>query len=203
METPPTRVALLDEYPLWLNALTEGLEAQAGLLVTLVALTGGELLRSLTGQQVDVLVLEPWLRSGDGLEAVRHVRTTMPGTTVVAYSRIWDDRHVQPVMDLGAAAYVPKTTPVAGLRSIIAGARNGLVTLPRAVPTVGPVPALTPREAEVLGLVADGHSNDDVARQIFVTERTVRFHLRNIYAKLGATNRTMAVAVARKAGIIP
>ena len=212
METPPeggsglppvTHIALLDEYPLWLNALTEGLEAHAGFLVTLVALTGAELIRSLAGRGADVLVLEPWLRSGDGLDAIQHITTTMPGTTVVAFSRIWDDRHVQPVMDLGVTAYVPKTTPVTGLCPVIAGARDGLVTRPRSSQAAPAMPVLTPRELEVLALVADGHSNQAVAEQLFMTERTVRFHLRNVYAKLGAGNRTMAVAMARKAGVIP
>lgn len=212
METPPaggsglpptTHIALLDEYPLWLNALTEGLESQAGFLVILAALTGAQLVGSLEGRRVDVLVLEPWLRSGDGLEAIQHVRTAMPDTTVVAFSRIWDDRHVQPVMDLGVAAYVPKTTPVSGLRSVIDGARDGLVTRPRGAHSTRAMPVLTPREVEVLALVADGHSNQAVAEQLFVTERTVRFHLRNVYAKLGADNRTMAVTVARKAGLVP
>lgn len=198
-----THVALLDEYPLWLNALTEGLNSTAGFRVVLQALRGADLVRSLVGQRPDVLVLEPWLRSGDGLEAIEHARDAVPGIAVVAFSRIWDDRHVQPVMDLGVAAYVPKTTPVDGLCGVITGARNGLVTRPKAAPAAREVPALTPREMEVLALVADGHPNLAVAQHLFVTERTVRFHLHNVYAKLGADNRTMAVAVARRAGLIP
>jgi len=212
MEIPPgggsgppltTRIALLDEYPLWLSALTDGLEAQVGFLVTLVALTGAALMQTLDRQRLDVLVLEPWLRSGDGLDAIQHAKSAIPDITVVAFSRIWDDRHVQPVMDLGVAAYVPKATPVATLRSVIAGAQDGMLTRPKATEAMAAMPVLTPREVEVLALVAEGNSNQAVAERLFVTERTVRFHLRNIYAKLGAGNRTMAVAVARKTGIIP
>lgn len=199
---PRTHVAVLDEYPIILMGVTEHLEAHEGFLVVAQALSGAELIRAIDGRRLDVLVLEPWLRSGDGLEAIGHVRHTLPEVTIVAFSRVWDDHHVDPVMDMGVAAYVPKTTPPGGLCHTIANARNGMVTRPRTSDDGIGAPQLTPREVVVLRLVADGRTNGAIATELFLSERTVRFHLRNAYAKLGADNRTMAVAVARKAGII-
>jgi len=197
------RIAVLDEYPLWVDALAAALDQDDHFSVDVRAHTGAELLDGLSSHPCEVIVAEPWLRSGDGLAALQQVSATSPDLTIVALSRVWTDDHVRQVMDLGARAYLPKSTPPAILPDLIRGAMGGMTTFPVAPDALDGASALTPRELEVLGLAADGHDNRTIATGLFISERTVKFHLQNAYRKLGARNRTEASAVARKRGMVP
>ena len=196
------RVAVLDEYPSALAGLANALEAAEGFSVCCRAISGAELLAHMQTCACDVVVAEPWLRSDDGLDALRHIAAERPDVTLVAFSRVWDRERVQQVMDLGARAYVPKTTDVANIPGIIRRAMDGLVTLPHEQGEHGVRIELTPREFDVLREAADGHDNAAIAADLGIAERTVKFHLQNAYRKLGARNRTEAAAIARRQGIL-
>lgn len=194
-------VALLDEYPLWVSALAELIGRDPSLRVDVTASSGAELVTRWQSTPCPVVIAEPWLRSDDGLDAIATIIGLDPAVTVIAFSRVWDNGHVQQVLDLGARAYVPKSTPIDQMPGIITSARRGLMTTPmRAADGVDS--GLTPREIEVLRLVARGEGNDAIARALHITERTVKFHLQNAYRKLGARNRTEAAALARREGVI-
>ncbi len=197
------RVAVLDEYPLWVDALAAALDQDGHFSVDVKAHSGAELLDGLSSHPCEVIVAEPWLRSGDGLAALQQVSATSPDLTIVALSRVWTDDHVRQVMDLGARAYLPKSTPPAILPDLIRGAMGGMTTFPVAPDALDGASALTPRELEVLAMAADGHDNRAIATGLFISERTVKFHLQNAYRKLGARNRTEASAIARKRGMVP
>ena len=197
------RIAVLDEYPLWVDALATALDQDDTFSVDVRAHSGSELLDGLSSHPCDVVVAEPWLRSGDGLAALQQVSATNPGLTIVALSRVWTDDHVRQVMDLGARAYLPKSTPPAILPDLIRGAMAGMTTFPVAPDALQGATSLTPRELEVLAMAADGHDNRAIATGLFISERTVKFHLQNAYRKLGAHNRTEASAIARKRGMVP
>ena len=196
------RVAVLDEYPSALAGLANALEAAEGFSVCCRAISGAELLAHMQTCACEVVVAEPWLRSDDGLDALRHIAAERPDVTLVAFSRVWDRERVQQVMDLGARAYVPKTTDVANIPGIIRRAMDGLVTLPHEQGEHGVRIELTPREFDVLREAADGHDNAAIAADLGIAERTVKFHLQNAYRKLGARNRTEAAAIARRQGIL-
>ena len=197
----PIGVALLDEYPLWVSALADLAGRDPSLRVDVTASSGEELVARWQERPCPIVIAEPWLRSDDGLDAIRTILGIDPAVTVIAFSRVWDNGHVQQVLDLGARAYVPKSTPIDQMPGIIANARQGLVTAPMRAVGEG-ASGLTPREIEVLGLVALGEGNDAIARALRITERTVKFHLQNAYRKLGARNRTEAAALARREGVI-
>ncbi len=197
------RIAVLDEYPLWVDTLATALDQDDHFSVDVRAHSGSELLDGLSSHPCDVVVAEPWLRSGDGLAALQQVSATSPGLTIVALSRVWTDDHVRQVMDLGARAYLPKSTPPAILPDLIRGAMAGMTTFPVAPDALQGATSLTPRELEVLAMAADGHDNRAIATGLFISERTVKFHLQNAYRKLGARNRTEASAIARKRGMVP
>ena len=194
-------VALLDEYPLWVSALADLIGRDPSLRVDVTASGGAELVTRWQATPCPVVIAEPWLRSDDGLDAIATIIGLDPAVTVIAFSRIWDKGHVQQVLDLGARAYVPKSTPIDQMPGIITNAQQGLMTAPVRAGGGG-ASGLTPREIEVLGLVARGEGNDAIARALRITERTVKFHLQNAYRKLGARNRTEAAALARREGVI-
>ena len=196
------RVAVLDEYPFSRAALADALDAASGFTVCCRAGTGADLLQHLPVCSCHVVVAEPWLRTNDGLDALAHVADHRPDATIVAFSRVWDRERVNQVMDIGARAYIPKTTDVADLPGIIRRAMDGLVTVPHEDGPRGRVADLTPREFEVLRLAADGRNNAAIAAELGVAERTVKFHLQNADLKLGARNRTEAAAIARRGGLI-
>lgn len=191
----------MDEYPVLVDGLASGLAAEPGFAVIVRATTGADLLVKLQAQPCDVVVAEPWLRSGDGLAALSELSSSHPGITLVAFSRVWDGNRVNRLMQLGAKAYVPKSTPMSSLPSIVRSAMAGMETRPSTAP-VPSAAGLTPREIEVLTLAAEGIANSTIATRLFITERTVRFHLNNAYRKLGAGNRTEASAIARRRGLL-
>ena len=198
---PSIRIAVMDEYPVLVDGLADGLASEPGFTVVVRATTGADLLGQLGARPCDVVVAEPWLRSDDGLEALGEILSSRPGMTVVAFSRVWDDSRVNALMHLGARAYVPKSTPMASLPGIVRSAVAGMETRPSATQAPGG-PVLTPREIEVLALAAKGIDNVTIGRRLFITERTVKFHLHNAYRKLGAGNRTEASVIARHRGLL-
>lgn len=123
-------VALLDEYPLWISALAELIGRDPSLRVDVTASSGAELVTRWQSTPCPVVIAEPWLRSDDGLDAIATIIGLDPAVTVIAFSRIWDNGHVQQVLDLGARAYVPKSTPIGQMPGIITNARQGLMTAP-------------------------------------------------------------------------
>lgn len=199
--SPPIRLALMDEYPVLVDGLASALGHESGFTVVVRATTGADLLGHLRARPCDVVVAEPWLRSADGLDALRDIVASRPEVTVIAFSRMWDDARVNQLMDLGARAYVAKSTPASSLPSIVRSAMAGVETRPST--NGGPVGAgLTAREIEVLALAATGLDSVTIGARLFITERTVKFHLHNVYRKLGASNRTEASVIARGRGIL-
>lgn len=197
----PIRIAVLDEYPVLVDGLAQGLSAEPGFTVAVRATSGADLRAKLGTHPCQVVVAEPWLRSGDGITALAEIVESGPEVTVVVFSRMWDEHHVTRLMDLGVHAYVPKSTPMSSLPSLVRSAMSGMETRP-GVATMPIAPALTRREAEVLALAGEGLDNVTIGTRLFITERTVRFHLGNAYRKLGAANRTEASVIARRRGLL-
>lgn len=196
-----TRIAVMDEYPVLVDGLADGLAAEPGFTVPVRATCGADLVAQLASRPCDVVVAEPWLRSDDGLAALADIVAARPGITLVAFSRVWDDNRVNQVMALGARAYVPKSTPMSSLPSIVRSALAGMETRPAAT-QMSVSSGMTLRELEVLALAAEGLENAAIGRRLFITERTVKFHLQNAYRKLGAGNRTEAAVIARQRGLL-
>ena len=201
------RVAIADEYPMFRLGLQDALEADPDMQVVVNAADGHELLRRLETSPTDVVLIEPWMRAGDGLLAVSEVLRRHPGTVVIALSRVWDGQRVRHLQEMGVHGYLDKRTEPADLPSVV----RHVVAGGHVVPATGGVPArgngagrgaLSPRELEVLTLVAEGFSNREIAERLFVTGQTVKFHLANVYRKMGARNRTQAARSAMHQGLI-
>jgi DNA-binding NarL/FixJ family response regulator len=213
---------LVDPHPLWLDQVEQVL-ARAGFDVAGKAVSTADALEQLAERRPDVVVAEIHLPAGDpaGADFVRRVRACHPELKVVVLSTFDDGEHIESAFDAGADAYVLKTASPEDIVSAVRIALNGSIFVARArfaraTPPAAALPApevvataaedlagLTRREMEILTLVAEGHSNAALARMLWVTEQTVKFHLSNIYRKLDVANRTEASRWAQLRGLLP
>jgi DNA-binding NarL/FixJ family response regulator len=189
------------------------LERARDIQIVAEATTGHELLTLIPRAAPDVVLLDLYMPGGDGLATLSALRERRPDLTVIILSASEEPRDVEAALAAGAAGYVsksidPRDLP-ATIRQIVDGAGprrdNRPVGAARAVPT-GPADGgrkLSDRELAILRLVAEGMSNGEVGRRLGITEQTVKFHLANVYRKLGVANRTEATRVAHVSGLLP
>jgi DNA-binding NarL/FixJ family response regulator len=205
---------VLDPHPLTLDAVVRVLEElEFSVLMKTSAPT--EALEAVLGQAVSILILDIEAQDAerDGLSCLMQVTAEAPETRSIVLTAQTDPRLIEMVFDAGAEAYVVKTVQPEDLAAVIRQAFEQSVYLPslhhfESAPRSSErseepsMPQLTRRELEILGLVAQGHSNAELARMLWVTEQTVKFHLSNIYRKLGVTNRTEASHWAHVQGLL-
>jgi DNA-binding NarL/FixJ family response regulator len=197
---PATRVAILDEYPVQALGVATALGASQSMRVVLSTASPATLREQLPALHVNALLLEPWMRNGDGIALVKEVSSAHPEVAVIALSRIWTPDHVNQALDAGARAYLSKEIRTADLAAMVRHIMEGGTVRPTTAKAL-PQTDLTAREQEVLCLAARGHSNAAIADELFVTAQTVKFHLSNAYRKLGVHNRTEAAHRAARMGV--
>ncbi|MDP9491816.1 MAG: response regulator transcription factor [Actinomycetota bacterium] len=209
----PLDAVVLDPHPIWLDAV-EMVLARIGANVIVKTSSAREALATIEASQPRLLTLELDSPQGepDGFEVMRRARALAPNLRAIVLSSHHDTAHIDAALAAGAAAYVVKTAHPDDVASAVRQAFDHSVYLaggPRTAPLaagVAPAPetpgGLTRRELEILRLVAEGHSNSQLARMLWVTEQTVKFHLSNIYRKLGVSNRTEASRWAQLNGLL-
>jgi NarL family two-component system response regulator LiaR len=205
------RAVVVDHHPLWLEAV-EPIVAGLGFDVVGKSTSGRGGLALCEQHQPDVLVTGIMMAEGDidGIELIRQARERAPQMKAIVLSLYDDTKHVDAALAAGAVAYVIKTAHPDDLRSAIRQAFAHSVYLPGSRPAAAQaarvateeVPDLTRRELEILQLVAEGHSNTQLAKMLWVTEQTVKFHLSNVYRKLDVANRTEASRWAQLHGLL-
>ena len=202
----PTRAVLLDQQPVWLDAL-ERVLGQLNIPVAAKLDDPGAALDVLVDERPALFMLA--LEYADGSEEAEYVRTARAAakeTIVLVCSSRRDPIRIRRVLEAGAAAYILKTLSEEDVRCAIRLAFERTIYLfapppRRRLGERRPEQALTERELEILGLVAGGRSNAEVARMLWVSQATVKLHLSHIYGKLGVTNRTAAGAWAHDHGL--
>jgi DNA-binding NarL/FixJ family response regulator len=210
----PLDAVVLDPHPIWLDAIEMVLE-RIGAKVVLKTSSSGAALATIERSQPQLLILELDSQPGepDGFEVMRRAKTLAPALRSIVLSAHHDTAHIDAALAAGAAAYVVKTAHPDDVASAVRQAFDHSVYLAGAPRPVGGPPAasaqaaespggLTRRELEILRLVAEGHSNSQLARLLWVTEQTVKFHLSNIYRKLDVSNRTEASRWAQLNGLL-
>jgi DNA-binding NarL/FixJ family response regulator len=202
---------LVDEHPLWLETVKRVVE-EVGVTVVGKANRSSEALPVIVEQAPDLLITGIRMPEGemDGIALVRETRSRAPETKAIVLSMYRDRAHVEAAFEAGAFAYVLKSANPDDLRSAIRQAFEPSVFLaddfksssrePLESPPVDS--GLTRRELEILQLVSEGYSNAQLAKMLWVTEQTVKFHLSNIYRKLGVANRTEAGRWAQVHGLL-
>ena len=193
-ETQTRTAVLLDPSPVVLSGIEQVL-VSSDVAVVGKSTSSERALALAKEHEPDVLVAEIDLPEapGAGLECLRAARMRVPDLKPIVFAGSNDPRDIEAAFDAGAAAYVVKTAHPADLVSAVRQAFDHSLYFSSApAPARSDDAGLTSWELEVLRLVAEGRSNAEVARSLWVTEQTVKFHLSNIYRKLGVANRTGA-----------
>jgi DNA-binding NarL/FixJ family response regulator len=199
------RVLVADDHRLMLAAVRRALAQAEDFEIVGEISVGTRVVPAVRETNPDVVLLDMRMPELDGLTCLARLRKHDPRIAVVILSSYSDEAHIEAAREAGALAYIVKTIePVdlpAVLRSALAGrpfAVWGEEAL-QSVGSIGPI-ELSEREAVVLEAVARGLSNREIGRELWISEQTVKFHLRNLYRKLGVSSRTEAARYAYRAG---
>jgi DNA-binding NarL/FixJ family response regulator len=206
-----TRVVLVDDHPLFIQALRAAVE-RAGIDVVATASRGDELMDLMRTVETDAVLLDLAMPGLDGYECLAQLRELYPKVRVIVVSASDDEENIRRALDSGAVCFVGKATDPNDLAGAVHVLLSDSIHLevsragrpgPAAAAQNGDAAGLlTPRELEILRLASDGLSNSEMAKQLWVTDQTVKFHLSNIYRKLDVSNRTGASRWAREHGLL-
>jgi DNA-binding NarL/FixJ family response regulator len=221
MNERPVRVLIADDQTIVREGLSTLLSLLPDVEVVGAATDGEEAVRQVTEHHPDVVLMDLRMPRCDGTEATRRIREQTPDTKVIVLTTYADDASVFPALQAGARGYLTKNASAAEIHDAIVAVRAGealldpsvqrrlldaLASAPGAVPAAagGELPdGLTPREAEVLRLMAAGRTNTEIAAELVVSESTVKTHVNRIFAKAGVRDRGQAVAYAYRHGLAP
>ena len=196
------KVLIADDHPLVLQGLRRALEESDGIEVVGEARSGDELLALVDRRAPDLVLLDLRMPGRDGLECIAEIKRLWPEIKTVALSACEDRGSIDAALLAGASAYMVKSVSPLDIPAVLRQASTGAVYhTPSAPPTraeealhVGPV--LTPRETAILEAIANGLTTKAISKNLWLSEHTVKFHLTNIYRKLGVSNRSGAVRYA-------
>jgi DNA-binding NarL/FixJ family response regulator len=206
------RIAVADDHPVVREGLVAMLETEPDFQVVGTAATGPEAVALVAREDPDVLLLDLELPELDGVGVLRRLTAEGGRVRVIAFTVFDTDERIIGAVEAGAAGYLLKGAPraelFAAVRTVAAGGSLLAAVASSAVlrrvrgqaPAAGPT--LTPRERAVLDALALGLGNKQIAVRLGVSERTVKFHVSSLFAKLGAGNRTEAVTLAARAGLV-
>jgi len=202
-------VLLVDDHELIRQGLARAFERTTDFTVVGEAGSVGQGMRLAEQLRPDVVVSDVRLPDGTGLDLVRHLRQERPELGIVVLTMYAGDEQLFGALEAGASAFVPKTSPA---DEVVAAARHAASApsaftaadlaeaMKRRLAPQGP--QLSPRESQVLRLLAEGMSVAGIARQLFVSESTAKTHISKLYEKLGAANRAQALMTALRLGLL-
>ena len=205
-KTSPIKILIADDHPVVRAGLAALISQGADMLVVAEASNGRELVAEFLRHRPDVALVDLRMPEMDGADAIAAIREQAPSARLIVLTTYDDDEDILRSLRAGARAYMLKDSPRDELLAGIRAVHQGLTLIPPAIAaklaeTVG-VPTLTPRELEVLGLAAGGNSNKEIAHALFITEGTVKSHINAVLGKLEASDRTQAVTIALKRGLL-
>jgi DNA-binding NarL/FixJ family response regulator len=200
------QVLVVDDHPVVRTGLAQLLEEAEDIALAGMAEDGQRALAIARAQQPDVVLMDLEMPGVDGIKATEVIREERPGTQVVVLTSFSDQERILDALDAGAIGYLLKgAEPDELLRGIRAAARGESPLAPKAASAVlaarsdrRPAEELTPREREVLLMVAEGSPNKLIARRLDISERTVKGHLTHIFERIGVTDRTQAALWAER-----
>jgi len=209
---PKIRILIADDHPIVVDGLRAVLSTQPDFEVVSTANNGEEALHKVNLFHPDVLLLDLEMPRVDGVETLRRLAASAVTVRTIVFTAFDTDDRIVDAVRAGAQGYLLKGAPREELFNAIRVVHAGGSLLQPVVasrllsrlnqPSTPDLNALTARESEVLNLLAQGLPNKEIAAQLVITERTVKFHVRSLMSKLGASNRTEVVALAIQRGLL-
>lgn len=205
-DNSPIRVFSVDDHPLLREGIAAIINNQADMSMVAQAATGCEAIEMFRRHRPDVTLMDLRLPDISGIDALIAIRAESPEARVIMLTTFEGDVEVQRALKAGARGYLLKSTPPKELVETIRRVHAGRKSIPQQIAANLAEhisdEALTEREVVVLRHVAEGNRNRDIASKLFISEETVKVHIKHIMDKLGASDRTQAVAIALRRGII-
>jgi DNA-binding NarL/FixJ family response regulator len=205
-EPAKIRVFSVDDHPLLREGIAAVVNNEPDMVMVAQASNGREAIQQFRDQQPDVTLMDLRLPDISGIDAMIAIRQESPDARVVMLTTFEGDVEIQRALAAGARGYILKNMPprelVGVIRQVYAGKKRIPVEIAAQLAEHLSDEPLTEREREVLQHIAGGNRNRDIADRLFISEETVKVHVKHIMEKLGASDRTEAVAIAVRRGII-
>lgn len=207
----PIRVFVADDHPMIRAGLRAMIDAEAAFHFVGEAVHGEEAVQLIPGCRPDVVLMDLMMPRLDGICAVTRLHPLLPATRFVILTSLLDPDKVRRAIDAGASGYLMKNASAQELVNVIHAVHGGRRVLDAEATDAlvgaqqqrAPGGDLTPRERELLALMAEGLNNQEIAQRLAIALPTVKFHITNILAKLQVENRTEAVILALKHRLVP
>jgi DNA-binding NarL/FixJ family response regulator len=200
------QVLSVDDHPLLSEGIAALIKNQPDMKLVAQATTGRDALEKFRAHRPDVTLMDLRLPDMSGIDTMMAIRAEFPKARIIMLTTFEGDMEIQRALAAGAQGYVLKSMPPKDLVAVIRRVHSGKKHIPSEVAArlaehLGEED-LTSREIEVLRYAAEGNRNRDIGEKLFISEETVKVHIKHIMEKLGASDRTQAVAVALRRGII-
>jgi DNA-binding NarL/FixJ family response regulator len=203
---PPIRVFSVDDHPLLREGIAAIINNQPDMLMIAQAATGCEAIQMFRQHRPDITLMDLRLPDMSGIDALISIRSEFSEARIIMLTTFEGDVEIQRALKAGARGYMLKTNPPKELVETIRQVHAGKKSIPQQIAANLAEhlsdEALTAREIEVLRHISGGNRNRDIAERLFISEETVKVHIKHIMEKLGASDRTQAVAIALRRGII-
>ena len=200
------RILTVDDHPLMREGIAAMIKSQPDMRLVAEAGDGRDAIKTFREHQPDVTLMDIRLPGMSGIDTLIAIRSEFPEARILMLTTFEGDVEIQRALRAGARGYMLKSMPpgelLAGIREVHAGRKRIPPEVAAQLAEHMGEEALTARELEVLQQVAGGNRNRDIAGRLFITEETVKVHIKHIMEKLGARDRTEAVAIALRRGII-
>ncbi len=200
------RLLIADDHPVVRRGLTAVLDDQEDMEVVAEASNGRDAIAQFRQHQPDVAILDLQMPEVKGVEAITAIRGEFPNACIIMLTIYDTDEGIYQGLRAGARAYLLKDTPLEEIMEVIRAVCEGNRYIPSAISEKyiahSERPQLSERERQVLELLATGKSNKAIGESLNITEHTIRFHVTNLINKLGASDRTDALVIAMRRGLI-